>query len=114
MQKYLECLKTILIDQTTSPNDEIIRLSLFRGFNKPVEVNDLILFLNKYFAKDNVKNEQVYISSHNDKWAKCFAGKPIYGIRVDPLKLEPFVARYVNAINAIGAKTCSSCDPLSF
>ena len=71
---------------------------------------DVTTFFDKFFAKDSVKNCERDLVDHNQKWAKCFAGKPIWGIRVDPLKLEPFVARYVNALNRIGAKTNSSCD----
>ena len=68
--------------------------------------------LSKKSELDELDNEysETFSSAHNDKWAKSFAGKPLFGIRVNPLDLDPFVARYVNAVNGIGSKTISSCD----
>ena len=85
-------------------------LATIRGLKDYEKNLDIDSFLQKYFSKDSIRNYVRDLIDHNNKWAKCFAGKPIWGIKVNPLKLEPFVARYVNALNGIGAKTNSSCD----
>ena len=101
--------KNLNIDKSKT-KDEIVRLSKIRGLNTIDTTDSIDSFLDEYFSEDSIKNQERYLVAHNQKWAKCFAGKPIWGIKVDPLKLEPFVARYVNALNGIGAKTNSSCD----
>ena len=106
----IELLYKHLVNKSNRPEHEIICLARIRGLETFEDKIDIATFLDKYFSKDSIKNQERYLVDHNQKWAKCFAGKPIWGIKVDPLKLEPFVARYVNALNGIGAKTNSSCD----
>lgn len=105
-----ELLFNLLVDKTKPESEEIKRLAKFRGLNFPIEETDIRSFLNKYFSKDSVPNITKDFDSRFEKWAKSFAAKPLWGIPIDPLCLEPFIARYVNAVNAIGAKTSSSCD----
>ena len=97
-----EVIKLIL-ESNQRNEDEISFLAHFRGLK---DTSD-----NKFsFEKDSLVNQEVAYKTSDEKWAKCFAGKPLFGLKIDPLTLEPFVARYVNAINAIGVKTFSSCD----
>lgn len=100
----------LLVDKTKSEAEEIKRLTKFRGLNFDVEEKDIHLFLNKYFSKDSISNQERGPEDKYERWPKSFAGKPLWGIRINPLELEPFIARYVNAVNQIGAKTLSSCD----
>ena len=114
MEKYLLLLKKHLIKKEDNVHDSINALSIFRGLDNNSFEMDIDTFLSKYFPKDSVKNYCLYHFDHFEKWAKCFAAKPLYGIRVNPTKLEPFVTRYVNAINGIGSKTYESCDGWHF
>ena len=104
------CLYDLLVLKDENSQEAIKRLMVFRGLSFDVHETDINTFLDDYFSKDSVSNEERFRFSRSEHWAKCFAAKPIYGIKVDPFKLEPFVARYVNAVNGIGAKTNSSCD----
>ena len=86
------------------------KLMIFRGF----VINSTNLkkeeIAQKYFRKQSVVNQEKHPNLKDNKWPKSFAGKPLFGVRIKAETLEPFVARYVNAVNSIGAKTCSSCD----
>lgn len=104
-------LYVLLVDKTKTPEFEIERLSRFRGLKYIAEEKDINTFLVKYFSKDSVSNQEAFYNGHDQKWAKCFAShNSLCGGYIDPVYLEPFIARYVNAINSIGIKTFSSCD----
>lgn len=93
-----------LILKSNQRNEDIESfMAHFRGLNNKN-------FDQLSFEKDSLVNQEAVYKASDEKWAKCFASRPLFGLRIDPLTLEPFVARYVNAINAIGIKTFSSCD----
>jgi len=106
----LNHLDSLLAVKTNGPIEEIKRLSKVRGLDGPVPETDIYLFLERYFSKDSVKEQEVFYNAHNEKWAKCFASTTLQDTYVNPLDLDPFVARYIIAINRIGIKTCHSCD----
>ena len=60
----------------------------------------------KIFYKDNLISEVA--TSNGESW-KMFVHDS-FAPKVPVRFLEPFVARYVKAINACGARTCGSCD----
>ena len=108
--------KTIdkILDSKDKEKDALQYLKEFRGKDMFVDYpvlsfEDMLLF----FAKDSVANFEVtdysVVSRKND-WANHFASSHLKGKYISPSKLEPFVARYVLAINSVGAKTNFSCD----
>ena len=99
-----------LLVNSDNKEEEITRLAKFRGLDFPIKENDIPSFLNTYFLKDSVPISETSNKTKSKKWIKGFGGKPLWGFKINPLKLDPFVARYVNALNLIGAKTNSSCD----
>ncbi len=103
-------LYDLLVNKEADQTSEIKRLAIFRGLNIEVEEKDLKTFLERYFGKDSVIEQEVFYYGHNEKWAKCFASNRLQDNYVDSLDLDPFVARYVLAINKIGIKTYLSCD----
>lgn len=105
-----EVLYKYLIGNKESTEKEIERLSKFRGLNTCGEQADINAFLEKYFSKDSVDNFEVTTFDHWNKWTKSFASNMLEGEHINPLSLEPFVARYVIAINKAGVKTYYSCD----
>ena len=106
--------KDILIDclfnKSNCCEEEITRLEKFRGLTTSTNETNLSSFVEHYFSKDSVKNYSVVSFDRWDKWTKSFASNMIQGEYVDPLDLEPFVARYIIAINKAGVQTFFSCD----
>lgn len=100
----------LLINESNSKNDEITRLSKFRGLDCIPAEKNLDGFLDTYFGKDSIAFTDIIVKKRNKKWAHSFASKSPQGQYINPLHLEPFVARYVRAVNKIGAITDSSCD----
>ena len=100
----------LLVNKSNDCRKEIARLEKFRGLTTATDENNLNSFLEHYFSKDSVNNYSVVYLGHWNKWTKSFASNMIQGEHVDPLDLEPFVARYVTAINKAGVQTFWSCD----
>lgn len=97
-------------DKTFYENRSV--LLKYRGIVDSVSINSYKELLS-FFEKDTVPNFEVtWIDrkSHINKWTKSFASNRITGNYVSPYVLEPFVARYVIAINKVGIKTFYSCD----
>ena len=104
-------LYNVLVNPNNSPEEEINRLERFRGLKTSSGEYDINAFLMRYFSKDSVPGFEVFDLGHYEIWAKCFASKScLRDFYIDPLKLDPFIARYVIAINRIGIKTFCSCD----
>lgn len=107
-------LTNCLSGNNLTEKENIEKLLLFRGLDASLSnqfncIEDLI----PYFEKDSVSNYEVthpLPNSSRHKWAKSFASNRIKGDAIPPMELEPFVARYVIAINQIGIKTYFSCD----
>ena len=70
---------------------------------KPIEEME-----EKLFSKDSVFPQEV-CSHYNLKFNDLFAGNHIF-YDVEPTCLEPYIARYVRAINRCGMKSNFSCD----
>lgn len=103
-----------LINEQDTVQEQTLHLLKFRGiercdFDKFSTWNDI----EELFKKDSIKNCSVTHPRDNcsiHKWVKSFASNRLQGNYVSPLVLEPFVARYVIALNKIGVKTFYSCD----
>ena len=109
MVEYLKRLKMLALNETIFFKADIEKILVFRGLKNSTRETDTEI-LERYFSKDSVSTTEQGPRKRYKDWAYCFAGNPIWGVRIDPLTLDPFVARYVNAANRIGAKTLSSCD----
>ena len=103
-------LYNALVNKDNPIDIEICRLEKFRGLDKPTGETDINSFLKHYFSKDSVPGYTVYYDGHHERWAKCFASSNLRDLYIDPLNLDPFIARYIIAINKIGIKTYYSCD----
>ena len=91
-------------------DEEIKRLERFRGLRRSTGEKDLNALVTRYFSKDSVPGYSVLFNGHYEIWTKCFASSTLADTYVDPLGLDPFIARYILSINKIGIKTCYSCD----
>lgn len=105
-----ESIRKLLVNASNSEEIEIARLSKFRGLDHIPTEKNIDDFLDRYFDKDTIPFVDIPVKKRNEKWASSFAGNTPQGHYINPLRLEPFVARYVRAINRIGAITDSSCD----
>ena len=90
--------------------ERISYLCKFRGIERPKNIQNYQEIIDKFFQKDSIPIYSQYHIDHDDNWVKCFASNMIIGEHIDPLILEPFIARYIIAINRIGIKTSGSCD----
>ena len=103
-----DLLYSYLIDPSKTCTENIDRLIKYRGFD-PItfKVSDYGEMLS-YFSKDTIRNYEVtWLTRENriNKWTKSFASNRLRGSYISPGVLEPFIARYVIAINRIGIKT---------
>lgn len=101
-----------LVDVNKSFYENRSRLLIYRGMTDNDSINEYCELLS-FFEKDAVSNYEVTWfdrTNHINKWTKSFASNRIRGNYISPRVLEPFVARYVIAINNIGIKTFYSCD----
>lgn len=99
-----------ILNNKLATDDELSDLATFRGLPEYKKGVSACEFIDKYFSKDSVKNYSVAYLGHWNKWTKSFASNMIQGEYVDPLDLEPFMARYIIAINKAGVQTFWSCD----
>ena len=87
----------------------IDNLACFRGFkdfDKRISFDD---FIARYFSKDSASRFETFYESKYEYWCMSFASmRP--NEKLDPLDLDPFIARYVLALNDIGIFTIDSCD----
>lgn len=101
-----------LVDVNKSFEENRSRLLQYRGMTDINSINEYCELLS-FFEKDAVSNHEVtWFDRTNriNKWTKSFASNRIRGNYISPRVLEPFIARYVIAINNIGIKTFYSCD----
>lgn len=109
----IELFKLYFVDDTKSIDENINNILKFRGITSNIDAITNYSELLKLFKKDSINNYEVvcYTRDHHiHKWTKSFASSRLKGKTVSPLNLEPFVARYIIAINDIGIKTYFSCD----
>lgn len=103
-------LYNFLVNNNNPLDEEIKRLARYRGIRYTIEESDIRALIKKYFSKDSVPGTCSFFNGNYEVWTKCFASSTLADTYVDPLMLDPFIARYIIAINKIGIKTCFSCD----
>lgn len=106
-------LRKFLVDETIPFEKNLAMLKRYRGFSGIDMTISSYEELLRIFYKDSIENFPVEHFRRNNrinKWCKSFASNRIKGDYVSPKNLEPFIARYIIAINQIGIKTYYSCD----
>lgn len=101
-----------LVDDSLSYEENARRLMKYRG-NSTEQIPSNYEELLSMFCKDSISNYEVTWynrENHINKWTKSFASNRLCGNYISWQELEPFIARYVIAINQIGIKTFWSCD----
>ena len=103
-------LETNKVDDKFSDYNVLTSHSFFRSDIKLIELFGMPFekMKEQLFSKDSVISQEV-CSTYEKGWYSSFNGSQLfYDVRPDCL--EPYISRYVRAINRCGMKTFYSCD----
>lgn len=112
MQKQKNQMQILLREfQRLFKNDcnKSLALSKFRGLDYCNESLPFEELVNKFFSKDSASRFETSYELKYEYWCMSFASTQS-NEKLDPLDLDPFIARYILALNDVGIFTIDSCD----